>query len=279
MEKCKNCQTDFSGNYCPMCGQKVFHKEDKSLKKIGVEIFHFFTNFDNSFFKSLLTVIKNPGQLTLDYCDGMQKKYFKPISLFFVMVVIYLLFPIFSGLNTDLKYYKGTIIFGSTIENELTDKLEKENISFEELSKKFKVKSEFASKVALFLFIPISALFIYFLFYKKNRLVYDTIILATEINIFYLLVLFFIFPIIFVSSLSIFSHLTTISSEKLDSDGFISIVSILIFIFYSSKIFKRIFNQKRWISIVKGMLFSVLHTLFLVSLYRFIVFKLVFLQL
>lgn len=279
MEKCKNCQADFSGNFCPMCGQKVFHEEDKSLKKIGVEIFHFFTNFDNSFFKSLFTVIKCPGQLTLDYCNGKQKRYFKPISLFFVMVVLYLFFPIFSGLNTEMKYYKGTFIFGSTVKKELNNKLEKEQISFEELSQKFKSKSEFVSKVVLFSFIPISSIFIFFLFYKQKLMLYDNIILATEMNIFYLSALFFIFPILYLLIINLISSLFSISNESQNSDILISFISITIFVIYSSIIFQRVFQQKRWVSILKGIGFAVLHTLFLISLYRFIVFKLVLLQL
>ncbi|MBK9254537.1 MAG: DUF3667 domain-containing protein [Saprospiraceae bacterium] len=274
MEKCKNCNSEFEGNYCNNCGQKAFVASDKYIKNILREIFYFFTNFDNGFLHTIFTIIVKPGQLTIDYCAGKQKTFFKPISLYFLLVVIYLLFPLFSGLNQDLKYYKGNFLFGSIIENQITKKLENQNLTFEELSAQFKPKSEVTSKAALFLFILMSVVFIRILFFRNKRFLYDNLILSAEINIFYLLVLFILLPIVILLISSVFGM-----DESFIYDELIAFMFIFLFGIYCTVLFKRIFCQKWWLSSIKGITFSLLHALFFITIYRFIVFILTFLQL
>ncbi len=274
METCKNCSNTFTGNYCNHCGQKAFSPSDKSIKRILQELFYFFTNFDNGFFKTIFTIITAPGQLTVDYCAGKQKTYFKPISLYFLIVVIYLIFPVFSGLNQELKYYKGNAFFGTIIENQINEKLVTDDVTLEELSIPFKAKSEVTSKVALFLFIIVSIFFIYLLFYKSKRVVFDHLILSTEINIFYLLVLFILLPLVMLTILTLFGI-----SEAYISNEMVALVLIFLFGVYCTIVFRRLFGQKWYLSIIKGMSFSLLHAIFFITIYRFIVFELSFLQL
>jgi len=274
METCKNCNTAFVGNYCNNCGQKAFVVSDKFIKNIVREIFYFFTNFDNGFLRTIFTILIKPGKLTIDYCAGKQKTYFKPISLYFLIVVIYLIFPIFTGLNQDFRYYTGNVLFGTIIENLITDKLENQNLTFEELSLQFKPKSEVTSKLALFLFILMSVVFIKLLYFKRKRLLYDNLILSTEINIFYLLVLFILLPLVMLIISSVFAL-----GEAFLNNEAIALLFLFIFGVYCTFIFRRIFAETWWKSGIKGMTFSLLHGIFFITFYRFFVFILTFLQL
>lgn len=76
---CKSCGHDFEGHYCNRCGEKLFHEKDKHIGHLFEEQFHFITHFEGSFFNTIKTVLARPGQLTLDYCNGIRKKYFKPV--------------------------------------------------------------------------------------------------------------------------------------------------------------------------------------------------------
>ena len=58
-----------------------------------------------TFFNTLKKIFTKPGQLSVDYCNGKRKTYFKPLSLFLLLVVVYLLFPVFEGLNMKLYYH------------------------------------------------------------------------------------------------------------------------------------------------------------------------------
>ncbi len=278
MKNCKNCGLEFSGKFCQHCGQKEFNDTDKSVKKIVAEALEFFTNFDNSFFKTINTIFWKPGQLSIDFCSGKQKSYFRPISLFFFVVVLYLFFPVANGLNTELKYYKGTKFYGKIIENQINRELEIRNITFESLSEEFKAKSGVTSKIALFLFIPISVLIIYLLYFKRKRLLYDNVILATEINIFYILGLFIITPLLFFGLSTILVKLMNLRFNFFD-DNFGTLIIFIFFSLFVVILFRRLFEEKWWITISKGLTFVFLHAIFLTGLYRFLVFKMVLLQL
>ena len=243
MLECKNCATAFEGNYCHNCGQKYYTAKDKTVKSIVNEVFHFLTHFEGTFFTTLKAILFKPGKLTLDYTYGNRKKYFKPVSFYFLIVVICLLFPIFKGLNMEMKYYQNsTLLFDKQIEKQIENKMVAHAISLENLTYKFESKSKITSKVCLFLFIPISVLLLFILFPKKNKLLFDRVILATEINIFYLLVLYLIFPIIF-SGIAYFIS-TFFSFNSIDLEYVVIIFLYSVFTFYCISIFKKIYNEK-----------------------------------
>src|SRR4051812_49053712 len=95
---CKNCGNRFNGKFCNQCGEKVYTDKDRSVLHFVEEGFHFLTHFDGNFITTLKAIFIRPGQLSQDYSIGIRKKYFKPLSLFLILVVLYLLFPMFRGL-------------------------------------------------------------------------------------------------------------------------------------------------------------------------------------
>src|SRR5687768_6645997 len=100
---CKNCGNHFSGKFCNNCGEKVITGHDKSVLHLVDEGFHFLTHFEGKFFTTLRTMFSKPGLLSLDYCNGIRKRYYKPVSFFLLLVILYLLFPMFQGLNMTLS--------------------------------------------------------------------------------------------------------------------------------------------------------------------------------
>src|SRR6478736_8508316 len=110
---CKNCNNSFSGKYCNHCGEKLYHEKDRSVFHLFEEGLHFLTHFDGTFFNTLKKIFTKPGQLSVDYCNGKRKTYFKPLSFFLLLVVLYLLFPVFEGLNMKLYYHTHHILYGN----------------------------------------------------------------------------------------------------------------------------------------------------------------------
>ena len=100
---CKACHNRFTGKYCNVCGEKAFDEHDKSMAHVAEEVFHFVSHLDGTLINTLRAIFTKPGQLSLDYCNGIRKKYFKPVSFFLLLVVVYLLFPVFRGLNMPLE--------------------------------------------------------------------------------------------------------------------------------------------------------------------------------
>lgn len=269
---CKNCGGSFEGNFCNHCGQKNYTENDKSIKHLFEEVFHFMTHFEGAFLTTLKTILIHPGRLTVDYCNGIRKKYFKPISFFLFIVILYLIFPLFKGLNPEMDRYKYGFT-GPIIERQINEKTHTDQVSENELSRSFEMKSHTVAKFLLLLLIPLSAFFISVLFFRK-RVLFDNFIIATEINIFYLLALFLILPLVFIGMDFMGMDLSVINN-----DDVITTLATSIFTIYCSILFHKVFQAAWWITIGKAIVFSFVHLYIIFFLYRFLVFETTFMLL
>lgn len=265
---CKNCHADLLGKYCKDCGQKNYQIEDKSLKHIVEEAVHFTTHFEGTFFTTLKTVLLKPGKLSLDYCAGIRKKYYKPISFFLILIVIYLIFPVLEGLNMRMDYYKSNAFYGHLATTQIDEKVATLKISEAELSEIFQAKSEKVSKIMLLLLIPLTAGLLWLLYFKSKKPAFDHFIFATESNIFTVLILFLLWPLL----LTILHSVTGVAID--DSIGAI-ILSLAYFFYLFAALFR--FYQERWaMTLVKSIQFVGLYALVLQVIYKYLLFQATF---
>lgn len=263
-ETCRNCGLELKGKFCSSCGQKVYNEKDKSISNLIHETFHFMTHFDGKIINTLKTIYLHPSKLSSDYSNGIRQKYYAPISLYLLIVVLYLLFPLADGMNMKMKYYKTTPIMGEYISNLIENKSISENLSEDMLSVKFSEKSKNTSKFLLILLIPLSAPLLYMLYFKKKRFIFDNFILLTEINIFFFLSFFFILPVLIYPFLYFFNVSIF--------DDIAVPLSIIIFSTYCIVLFQKVFKEKYWITVLKGIFFSLSFMFLIVTVYRSIVF-------
>lgn len=144
------------------------------------EGFHFITHFDGTFFTTIKTLFTRPGQLSVDYCNGVRKKYFKPLSFFLLLVVLYLLFPFFNGLNMSLGFHMKHQLYGGYATQQVNNFLAARHISFTELAEQFQHKEEKTSKFLLFIIIPVMALFSWAVTFRRRPYYFDQVIFSTE---------------------------------------------------------------------------------------------------
>lgn len=194
---CKNCGHIFTGNYCNNCGEKVFSPHDKSVYHIVEELFHFFTHFEGAFLTTLKVIITKPGKFSLDYCNGIRKKYFKPVSLFLLLVILYLLFPKFQGLNMRLDTY-ATEAYGFTwISHPLIKKkMQQSNATYRVIADRYDAKSPAISKITLFSLIPLAAVLLALLYFYKRKPLFDHFILSIELSAAFIALHYLIIPFI-----------------------------------------------------------------------------------
>jgi len=100
---CKSCGNSFTGFYCNQCGEKVILPQDRSLKKLMSSILVALTFADSKLFKSLQLVLLNPGFLSKEFAEGRRVKYLAPMSLFFLLNLVYFIFPIIQLFNATLR--------------------------------------------------------------------------------------------------------------------------------------------------------------------------------
>ncbi|HYC28330.1 MAG TPA: DUF3667 domain-containing protein [Chitinophagaceae bacterium] len=268
---CKNCHNQFHGEYCNKCGEKVYTDHDKTLGHFLEESFHFFTHLDNKFFRSLWLVMTRPGFVSTQISHGIRKKYYKPLSLFIVGVILYLLFPVFQGLNTPMKYHLNDNRYGRVAQYIADTKMKNKHLTLEELAHKYDAKSPSFAKVLLLIIIPLSALALQLLTFYRKKYFFDQLTLASEINSFYLYFTFFVLPLLFILTvlvMRIFVHGWTF---RLD-DSILEPVVYTVVGAYTAIAFRRFYKEKMVWSIIKSALFLIAHSVIVYTIYRFILF-------
>jgi Protein of unknown function (DUF3667) len=266
---CKNCQNRFSGNYCNACGEKVYHEAHKKVSHLFEEAFHFLTHFDGSLLTTIKTFITAPGKLSLDYCNGVRKKYFKPIPFFMVLVVLYLIFPKFEGLNMKFSTYVNpdynTDWFARPVARQKVKKL---HIDGNELARRYDKKSPVFAKPFLFILIPLSALVLFPFFIKKRNHFFDHFVLATELNSYMIFINFLLLPLLMVVSTSVYPP----SSPFFHDDGIAWIIAYCIFVIIVTKMFKRFYEHSWLWSAVKSLIFLFIYFFVIQYIYKMLLY-------
>lgn len=99
--QCVNCGHEYTGNYCPMCGQK-----DGAKRITWVSLWRNFMMIwgmdSHSLPVSLWQLIWRPGYFIGDYLDGHRQVSYPPVKMLFIVAVIYaILVQTFRMLNGD----------------------------------------------------------------------------------------------------------------------------------------------------------------------------------
>jgi len=268
---CKNCSQQLTGRFCSNCGEKIYTDHDKRIGHFFEEGLHFITHFDGKFFTTLKTIITKPGQLSLDYCNGIRKKYFKPLSFFLVVVVLYLLFPKFQGLNMPFStYVNKEYKYAAYALPIAKNKIAVQKISGNELAEHYNARSEKFAKPFLLILLPLSAIVLWLLFLKRRKLFFDHFVLAVELNAVLICIQFLIVPLLDTIATAIYSPAANFFADNDLSVFFITQTSLFLFII--AKAAKRFYNQNWWWTITKSVLFLGLYMFIIVDLYKMLLY-------
>lgn len=94
--RCKNCDHEFKGHFCPNCGQEVAEFN----RPLGFVLYDFAGNFfafDTRFFQTFWHLISKPGFLTSEFFEGRRIRYSPPFRTFvFLSFILFLLLQFYS---------------------------------------------------------------------------------------------------------------------------------------------------------------------------------------
>jgi hypothetical protein len=188
------------------------------------------------------------------------------MAFFLLLVVIYLLFPLFDGLNSPVYQHVRHSFYGNYAMRESLKIVHERHLTDAAFGEAFSHASEKISKFLLFIIIPAMALFSWLLSFRKRKYFFDNFVFSIEANSFFLLWGFLIYPLLF----RIFSKIITVSDQTDDLTIFIPDLGIfVVYLFFAAK---RFFGFKWWYSILYSVLFSFLLAIFIQYVYKFILF-------
>lgn len=183
-QECKSCGNSFSGVYCNLCGEKVLQPADRSVKTFLTQIPQFFSFTDNKFLKSLKFIILKPGFLSTEYADGRRVAYIKPLQIFFVLNLVYFLFPLLQLFNTSLRTQMYLRTHSGMVRSMVNEKLAENGFSYQAYELLYNEKSTSLAKLLIIVFVLLASLPLNGIFRKRNRYFTDHLTLSVELATF-----------------------------------------------------------------------------------------------
>ncbi|MBT1701720.1 DUF3667 domain-containing protein [Chryseosolibacter indicus] len=228
---CKSCSNIFTGAYCNECGEKVLEPKDKSFRSFLNNIALTLTFSDNKFIKSLWHVISNPGFLSREFIEGRRVNYLKPLQLFFVLNLIYFLFPLLQLFNTSLKTQMYLRTHSAWVRKLVNEKILAEGYTYQGYSLMYNDKTTSLAKLLIIVFVVLASLPFNVIYRKKNKYFTDHITLAVELATFNLAMnaIFLSLVLIVINKLI---HWTHLGWEKYLDDRTLTIIFILTNVYF-----------------------------------------------
>ena len=268
---CKNCGNEFSGKYCNLCGEKIYDIHDKSIPHFFEDAIHFISHFEGTLFTTIGTLFTRPGKISLEYCEGLRKKYFRPLQFFLLLVVIYLLFPAFEGLNMRLQYYQHMALIGNIAARKIDSLISVKSISFSQMEELFRHKSEKIAKILLIVLIPITALFLWALTYKRRKFFFEQLVFSTEINCIYILWGFLLLPLLLAIFEFIYHYFSGNYLNIYDGlSGLLIYIPLFIYVIFAGR---RFYNFSYFKAVCVALVLLVIHPYVIVWIYKAILFS------
>ncbi len=91
---CLNCGAHLKGQYCGVCGQRARNRLI-SLWELISDAFGDLLEIDSRLWRTLIPLLKSPGQLTRDYLEGRRARYMPPFRTYLVLSVIFFVVAFF----------------------------------------------------------------------------------------------------------------------------------------------------------------------------------------
>jgi hypothetical protein len=267
---CKSCGNTFVGLYCNQCGEKVIEPKDRKFKTFLGSVLIATTFVDNKFAKSLWLTIKNPGFLSREYVDGRRVNYMRPLQMFFILNLVYFLFPILQMFNATLQTQQYVLPHKKLAHRMVLEKIHEEGLDMRGFELMYNDKTTSLAKLLVVLFVILASLPLSAIFQKRNRYFTDHVALSVELTSFNLAVNAIGLSVIFLVISKLFSW-GNVSSGSYLNDLTLTIIFVitnLYFIFRSARTF---YNQKGKRLVIKAML-GVVGLFLALEAYRFLLF-------
>ena len=89
-ERCADCDAPLVGRFCAACGQDR-RDAHRSLRALAAEVVDSLLGWDGKIPATLWLLVRRPGALTVEYLAGRRGRYLRPLRLYLMASVVFLL--------------------------------------------------------------------------------------------------------------------------------------------------------------------------------------------
>lgn len=244
---CPSCGKKFEGPFCYACGEKQTSPKDYTVKKYATQAVDMFTHFDGKFFKTIKYLLFFPGKLTEENLAGRKVALMKPVQLFVLISLVY--FFLMKDVDVFVNFLGG-------MHEEAPMLLEAQkiaaskNIPFEEYADKYDQVLARISKTFIFVVVPMIALGVWSLYFRKSKQIVPHLIFTTHFFTFFLA-----FTLIyFVGFLNSWLDPRLLSQGQKLIGVWIELIIVITYLFFA---LKRVYGQGWVITSLKTLALSI----------------------
>ncbi|MEP5569646.1 MAG: DUF3667 domain-containing protein [Halioglobus sp.] len=95
-QRCRNCQTMVTGEYCNQCGQRE-GRADQRFRDLAGELLGDVFDMDSRFWRTLFFLLFRPGFLSAEFIAGRRARYLPPLRLYLVISFVVFLVMSFAA--------------------------------------------------------------------------------------------------------------------------------------------------------------------------------------
>jgi len=268
---CKSCSNTFVGLYCNLCGEKVIEPKERKIQSVIGHLLVASTIVDNKFLKSLWYTVTKPGFLSREYVDGRRVMYMRPLQMFFILNLIYFLFPVLQMFNSSLYTQLHVLPHSKLAQRIVVQMLKKDSMTMTGFELMYNEKTTSLAKLLVVVFVLLASLPLSLIFRKKNRYFTDHVAFSVELTSFNLAVNAIALSVIFafINMILRITHTSSYGTYLNDLTLTIIFVSTnLYFIFYAARTF---YSQRGKRLILKAFA-GILGLFVALEVYRFFLF-------
>lgn len=189
--QCNSCQTCHSGRFCPSCGEERLSPELRTAGFYVSELFKEVTSLDGKFWGTLRTLITQPGVLERDYANGRRQIYIKPITLFLLVNVFYVMFASLSDFYVNFYSQRDLQIYSPLIQSYLDSFVAASGYTNQEFINRYDQLVKALARSLIIIQVPFFAFFMAILCHKKELFSGDYLIFSLNYHSWILLVFIF----------------------------------------------------------------------------------------
>lgn len=209
-EPCVSCGAPAGTPYCPECGERRAADRRYTLRAFAAEAFETVTNADSTLWRTLVTLLRHPGELTRAWMAGVRVPYMKPLQLFLIVNVLYFVWAGWAGervFDTGLFNHMRNGAFRLEIQRQVVGRLLERWIAYPAYAAAFNAAATLQAKTLIISMVPMFATVLALVQVRRRRPLVQHLVYA--LHLYTLLLLLSIaqrylvqWPVIWVSRLA-----------------------------------------------------------------------------
>ncbi len=223
---CRSCGSALTGTFCQTCGEKVFVEGEHTVKHFFGDVLGALFFVDSKFVRTVKWMLRKPGEVSYQIIQGRRVPFIKPMSMFFIVNLIYFLFPVYDTLNSSLQTQMNNLPHSGIAKEMVEKRVRKEKVSMAVFSARYEQQSTNLSKMCLFLVVLFFSVPLWLLNYNKKLTYFDHLTVALELWSVAIFVLFVVIAWLFYLTV-VAGYAMGFKWESLMDDNNVTWVSVL----------------------------------------------------